>query len=110
MLKDKKIIIGVSGSIAAYKIPYLIRLLVKEGAQVQVLLTPSARDFVTPLTLSTLSGNPVFTRSFNPEDGEWTSHVELGLWADLMLIAPLTANTLNLSIYLRAAKIYHHYL
>ncbi|NQT76285.1 MAG: bifunctional phosphopantothenoylcysteine decarboxylase/phosphopantothenate--cysteine ligase CoaBC [Bacteroidetes bacterium] len=95
MLKDKKIIIGVSGSIAAYKIPLLIRLLIKEGAQLQILLTPSARDFITPLTLSTLSGNPVFTHSFKPEDGEWTSHVELGLWADLMLIAPLTANTLG---------------
>ena len=95
MLKDKKIIIGVSGSIAAYKIPSLIRLLLKEGAMVQVIMTPSARDFLTPLTLATLSGHPVLTEPFNSEDGEWTSHVELGLWADMMLIAPLTANTLG---------------
>jgi phosphopantothenoylcysteine decarboxylase/phosphopantothenate--cysteine ligase len=94
MLKNKKIIIGISGSIAAYKIPSLIRLLVKEGAVVQVVMTPAARDFVTPLTLSTVSGNPVLVDSFNKDNGEWTSHVELGLWADLMLVAPLSANTL----------------
>ncbi len=95
MLKNKKIILGVTGSIAAFKIPALIRLLTKEGAQVQVVMTPMAHDFVTPLTLSTLSGHPVLTASFNPDDGEWTSHVELGLWADAMLIAPVTANTLG---------------
>ena len=95
MLKDKKIIIGVSGSIAAYKIPSLIRLLLKEGALVQVVITPTARDFLTPLTLSTLSGHPALSEPFNREDGEWVSHVDLGLWADLMLIAPLTANTLG---------------
>ncbi len=94
MLKNRKIIIGVTGSIAAFKIPALIRLLTKEGALVQVVMTPAARDFVTPLTLSTLSGNPVLTEPFDPENGEWTSHVELGLWADVMLIAPVTANTL----------------
>jgi phosphopantothenoylcysteine decarboxylase/phosphopantothenate--cysteine ligase len=93
-VKDKKIILGVTGSIAAFKVPPLIRLLTKEGAQVQVLMTAAAQDFVTPLTLSTLSGHPVFTKSFNEVDGEWTSHVELGLWADMMLIAPATANTL----------------
>lgn len=95
MLKNKKIILGVTGSIAAFKIPALIRLLTKEGALVQVVMTPMAHDFVTPLTLSTLSGHPVLTASFNPDDGEWTSHVELGLWADIMLIAPVTANTLG---------------
>jgi len=94
MLQDKKIIIGVTGSIAAYKIAPLIRLLTKEGALVQVVMTPAAHDFVTPLTLATLSGQAVLTDSFDPENGEWNSHVELGLWADLMLIAPASANTL----------------
>jgi phosphopantothenoylcysteine decarboxylase/phosphopantothenate--cysteine ligase len=95
MLKGKKIIIGITGSIAAYKIPLLVRLLVKEGAEVQVIMTPSACDFVTPLTLSTLSRRPVLIQPFNPENGEWNSHVDLGYWADLMLIAPATANTLG---------------
>lgn len=94
MLKDKKIIIGITGSIAAFKVPSLIRLLTKEGALVQVVMTPAAHDFVTPLTLSTLTGQPVLTQAFNPDDGEWTSHVELGLWADLMLIVPASANTM----------------
>lgn len=94
MLEGKRIIIGITGSIAAYKIPLLIRLLKKEGAEVQVIMTPDARDFVTPLTLSTLSENPVFTEAFHPGTGEWNSHVQLGAWADLLLIAPLTANTL----------------
>ena len=94
MLKDKKIIIGVTGSIAAYKVSPLVRLLIKEDAIVQVIMTPAAHDFVTPLTMATLSGQPVLTEPFNPVDGDWTSHVELGLWADLMLIAPATANTL----------------
>lgn len=95
MLKGKKIIIGITGSIAAYKIPLLVRLLVKEGADLQVIMTPSACDFVTPLTLSTLSRRPVLIKPFNPENGEWNSHVDLGYWADLMLIAPATANTLG---------------
>ena len=94
MLKNKKIIIGVTGSIAAYKVSSLIRLLIKEEAMVQVVMTPAAHDFVTPLTLATLSGQPVITDSFNPDDGEWNSHVELGLWADFMIVAPATANTL----------------
>lgn len=94
LLKGKKIILGITGSIAAYKIPFLIRMLIREGADVQVLLTPAARDFVTPLTLSTLSQHPVYCEGFNPADGRWNSHVELGGWADLYLIAPLTANTL----------------
>lgn len=94
MLKGKKILIGITGGIAAYKIPLLIRLLVKEGAEVQIVLTPNSKDFVTPLTLSTLSGKPVLSGFFNPETGEWQSHVDIGLWADLFLIAPATANTL----------------
>lgn len=94
MLKDKKILLGISGSIAAYKIPYLIRLLSKEGALVQVVMTPAAKDFVTPLTLSTLSGFPVLCEPFNEKNGEWNSHVELGLWADMMLMAPLSANSM----------------
>lgn len=93
-LEGRKIVIGITGSIAAYKMPILIRLLKKEGADLQVIMTPSARDFVTPLTLSTLSGKAVFSDSFNPVDGSWNSHVEMGQWADLMLFAPLSAATL----------------
>jgi len=95
MLSNKKIIIGITGSIAAYKIPILIRLLKKEGAEVKVVMTPSAKDFVTLLTLSTLSQNPVLIDSFNPVDGDWNSHIELAAWADIILIAPLSANTLG---------------
>lgn len=95
MLKGKHIVIGITGGIAAYKIPYLIRLLVREGALVRVMMTPSARDFVTPLTLATLSRNDVIFHPFNQETGAWNSHVELGHWADLMLFAPATANTLS---------------
>lgn len=95
MLKGKKIIIGITGSIAAYKIPLLVRLLIKEGAEVQTILTEHARDFVTPLTLSTLSKRPALTMPFNPVDGTWHSHVDMGLWADLMLVAPASAATLS---------------
>lgn len=95
MLRGKKILIGVTGSIAAYKIPLLIRLLVKEGAEVQVILTENARDFITPLTISTLSRRPALTYPFNPEDGTWNNHVEMGGWADLMLIAPASAATIS---------------
>jgi phosphopantothenoylcysteine decarboxylase/phosphopantothenate--cysteine ligase len=95
VLKGKKILIGITGSIAAYKIPFLIRLLKKEGAEVQVVMTPAARDFVTPLTLSTLSGNPAYSYPFDQKDGTWTSHVEMGRWADVMLLAPVTAATLG---------------
>lgn len=94
MLKGKKILLGVTGSIAAYKTAYLIRLLKKELVDVKVILTPSAKDFITPLTLSVLSQNPVFCEAFNPRTGKWYSHIDLGLWADLMLIAPASANTL----------------
>lgn len=92
MLKGKKILIGITGSIAAYKSVLLVRLLVKAGAEVKVIMTPSARDFVTPLTLSTLSKNPVLCEI--SEDNSWTNHVMLGRWADMMLIAPLSCNTL----------------
>ncbi|MBE0647706.1 MAG: bifunctional phosphopantothenoylcysteine decarboxylase/phosphopantothenate--cysteine ligase CoaBC [Bacteroidales bacterium] len=95
MLKGKHIVIGITGGIAAYKIPYLIRLLVREGAVVRVIMTPAAKDFVTPLTLATLSQNDVIFHPFNHETGAWNSHVELGQWADLMLFAPTTANTLG---------------
>ncbi len=95
MLKGKKVVIGITGSIAAYKIPFLIRLLIKEGAEVQVIMTPAATDFVTPLTLSTLSCKPVIIDPYKQSSGEWNNHVELGLWADIMLFAPVTANTLG---------------
>lgn len=94
MLKGKKILIGITAGIAAYKIPLLIRLLVKEGAGVKVIMTREACDFVTPLTLSALSQNPVAIEPFNPADGTWHSHIELGSWADALVIAPLTANTM----------------
>lgn len=95
MLRNKKILLGVCGSIAAYKAAFLTRLLVKAGADVRVISTTSASDFISPLTLSTLSKNPVLTKFVKNENGEWNNHVELGLWADLMLIAPLSANTLG---------------
>lgn len=93
MLSGKRILLGVSGSIAAYKAAILIRLLIKSGAEVKVVMTASAHDFITPLTLSTLSKNPVLTH-FTKEQGEWNNHVELGLWADALVIAPTSANTL----------------
>ena len=95
MIQGKKILLGVTGSIAAYKVAMLIRLLKKEGADVQVLMTESACDFITPLTLATLSQRPVITTGFEQSNGEWHSHIEMGLWADIFLIAPLTANTLS---------------
>ena len=97
VLSGKKILLGISGGIAAYKTAHLVRLLIKAGAQVQVVMSPASLHFVTPLTLSTLSKRPVFSSFYNEEDekGEWNNHVELGLWGDLMLIAPATANTLS---------------
>lgn len=95
MLKGKKILLGVTGSIAAYKAVYLVRLLVKEGADVRVVMTPAATDFVTPLLLATVSGHKVNLKPFNPETGTWRSHIDLGLWADIFLIAPATANTIG---------------
>lgn len=94
MLAGKKILLAVTGSIAAYKAAFFVRLLVKEGAQVKVVMTESSKDFISPLTLSTLSKNPVYSDYFKTETGEWNNHVELALWADLMIVAPLTANTL----------------
>ncbi len=94
MLQGKKILLGVTGSIAAYKAAILVRALVKRGAEVKVIMTETARKFITPLTLSTLSKNPIYVEFFNPENGEWNSHVALGEWADLYLIAPATANTI----------------
>jgi phosphopantothenoylcysteine decarboxylase/phosphopantothenate--cysteine ligase len=94
MLKGKKILIGITGGIAAYKIPILIRLLIREGAQVQIIMSHEASNFVTPLTLSVLSQNPVAVEPFNESTGQWHSHIELGSWADAFLIAPLTANTM----------------
>lgn len=94
-MKNKKIILAISASIAAYKAAFLLRLLVKAGAEVKVILTDSAKEFVTPLTLSTLSKNPVYSSFVLNENGEWTNHVDLGLWADLMVIAPASANTIG---------------
>lgn len=94
-LVGKKILVGITGGIAAYKIPALIRLLKKSGAEVKVIMTDSAKNFVTPLTLSTVSENAVGSVFFEPTSGVWTNHVELGLWADLMVIAPATANTIG---------------
>ncbi len=93
-LKGKHILLGVTGSIAAYKAATLVRLLVKEGAEVKVLMTPLAKEFITPLTLATLSKNPILVDFFNPENGDWNSHVDLGLWSDLYVIAPASANTI----------------
>jgi phosphopantothenoylcysteine decarboxylase/phosphopantothenate--cysteine ligase len=97
VLSGKNILLGVSAGIAAYKAAFLLRLLVKEGADVKVVMTPKAKEFVTPLTLSTLSKNEVYSSFTNDDDdnAQWNNHVELGLWADLFLVAPATANTLS---------------
>ena len=95
MLKGKKIVLGITGSIAAYKACYIIRGLVKAGAEVQVVITPAGKEFITPITLSTLTQKPVVSEFFSQRDGTWNSHVKLGLWADAMLIAPCTASTLG---------------
>ena len=95
MLKGKKIVLGITGSIAAYKACYIIRGLIKQGAEVQVVITPAGKEFITPLTLSTLTHKPVISDFFSQRDGTWNSHVDLGLWADAMLIAPCTAATLG---------------
>ncbi len=94
MFKDKNIILGITGSIAAYKAAFLTRLLVKEGANVKIIMTPLAKEFITPVTLATLSKNTVLSDFFIHDDGSWNNHVELGKWADIMLIAPATANTI----------------
>jgi phosphopantothenoylcysteine decarboxylase/phosphopantothenate--cysteine ligase len=97
VLSGKNVLLGVSGGIAAYKTASLVRLFIKAGAHVQVIMTPASKDFVTPLTLSTLSKNPVYSSFYNDDEkeAEWNNHVELGLWADLMVVAPATANTLS---------------
>lgn len=93
-LRNKHILLGITGSIAAYKAAVLVRLLVKEGAEVKVVMTPLAKEFITPLTIATLSRNPILVDFFDPENGSWNSHVDLGLWADAYLIAPATANSI----------------
>lgn len=95
MLKGKKIILGITGSIAAYKAAYLTRALIKKGAEVQIVITPAGKEFITPVTLSALTGKPVVSEFFSANDGTWHSHVDLGLWADLLLIAPATASTIG---------------
>ena len=95
MIKGKHIIIGITGSIAAYKIAFLVRLLIKEGAEVRIVMTELAKQFITPLTMATLAKNPVMVEFYNPENGDWNSHVDMGIWADLYLIAPATANTIG---------------
>ena len=94
-LEGKHIVLGITGSIAAYKAAYLLRLLVKKGAEVQVVMTPAGKEFITPVTLSSLSGKPVVSEFFTANDGTWHSHVDLGIWADAMLIAPATASTIG---------------
>ena len=95
MLGGKHILLGVTGSIAAYKAANIVRLLVTQGAEVKIVMTPLAKQFITPLTLATLAKNPIYVDFFNPENGEWNSHVSLGMWADAYLIAPATANTIG---------------
>lgn len=94
VLEGKHIVLGISGGIAAYKSAYLLRLLIKRGAEVQVVITPNGKEFITPVTLSSLSGKPVVSEFFTANTGEWHSHVDLGLWADLMIVAPATASTI----------------
>ncbi len=93
-IRGKHIVLGITGGIAAYKTATLVRLLVKAGAEVQVIMTPNAKEFITPVTLSTLSGKPVISEFFTANTGQWHSHVDLGLWADAFVVAPATASTL----------------
>ena len=99
LLKGKHILLGVTGSIAAYKAAALVRLLVKEGASVKVIMTEMAKAFVSPLTFATLSKNPIAVDFYNPENGDWHSHVSMGCWADLYIIAPASANTISKMAY-----------
>ncbi|MFT5582001.1 MAG: phosphopantothenoylcysteine decarboxylase/phosphopantothenate--cysteine ligase, partial [Psychromonas sp.] len=93
-MQGKRILLGITGGIAAYKIASLIRLLIKSGAEVKCILTPASSDFISPLTVATLSKNPAYIEFWDKKTGVWTNHVELGMWADLFVIAPLTANSL----------------
>ena len=95
MLKGKHIVLGITGSIAAYKACLIIRGFIKQGAEVQVVITPAGKEFITPITLSALTSNPVISEFFAQRDGSWNSHVNLGQWADVMLIAPATASTIG---------------
>ncbi len=95
MLEGKHIVLGITGSIAAYKSCLIIRELIKRGAEVQVVITPAGKEFITPITLSALTSKPVISEFFSQRDGTWNSHVNLGIWADLMLIAPATASTIG---------------
>ncbi len=94
-LKGKKIVVGITGSIAAYKAAYMIRAFIREGAEVQVVITPAGKEFITPVTLSALTGKPVVSEFFTANDGTWHSHVDLGIWADAMVVAPATASTIG---------------
>ena len=95
MMKGKKIVLGITGSIAAYKAAVLTRGLIKKGAEVQIVITPAGKEFITPITLSALTSKPVISEFFSQRDGTWHSHVDLGLWADAMVIAPATASTIG---------------
>ena len=95
MLKGKHIVLGITGSIAAYKACLIIRGFIKQGAEVQVVITPAGKEFITPITLSALTSNPVISEFFAQRDGSWNSHINLGQWADVMLIAPATASTIG---------------
>ena len=99
MLKGKKIVLGITGSIAAYKACLIVRLLMKQGVEVQVVITDAGKQFITPVTLSALTGKPVVSEFFTANDGTWHSHVDLGLWADAMLIAPCTASSLGKMVH-----------
>eukprot|EP00831_Metopus_contortus_P028079 TRINITY_DN23436_c0_g1_i2.p4 TRINITY_DN23436_c0_g1~~TRINITY_DN23436_c0_g1_i2.p4 ORF type:complete len:143 (-),score=24.83 TRINITY_DN23436_c0_g1_i2:127-555(-) len=94
-IRDRYMGLGITGSIAAYKAAMLLRLFIKEGAEVQVVITPAGKEFITPVTLSALSDKPVISEFFGANDGTWNSHVDLGLWADIMVIAPATASTMG---------------
>ena len=94
-MQGKHIVLGITGSIAAYKAAYLVRGFIKKGAEVKIIMTENAKQFITPLTMATLSQDPVAVEFFDPTNGEWHSHVKLGLWADVFLVAPATANTLG---------------
>ena len=108
-MKGKKIVLGITGSIAAYKAAILIRGLIKKGAEVQVVITPAGKEFITPITLSALTSEPVISEFFAQRDGTWNSHVDFGLWADAMIIAPATASTIVLQFFRIAVQLGFQY-